>query len=67
MKREELVALKNEAHRGKIKHMTISGIASFVVGLALSLAGDHMYRAGAHRMGELLIDDLIKNAEEPRE
>ena len=66
MTREEMVALKNEAHRGKVKHMVIGGIASFVSGLTLSLLDDHMYKAGAHRMGELLMDDLIKN-DEPRE
>lgn len=66
MAREEMVALKNDAHRGKVKHMVIGGVASFVSGLALSMMADHMYRAGAHRMGELLMDDIIKNAE-PRE
>ena len=66
MTKEEMVALKNEAHRGKVKHMVIGGAASFVSGLALSLLADHMYRAGAHRMGELLMDDMIKNTE-PRE
>ena len=66
MTREEMVALKNEAHRGKVKHMMIGGVATFVSGMALSLMADHMYRAGGHKMGELLMDDLIKNAE-PRE
>lgn len=66
MAREELVALKNEAHRGKVKHTAIGGIWGFVAGFALSLAVDHMYKAGAHRMGELLMDDVIKNSE-PRE
>lgn len=63
MTKEEMVALKNDAHRGKVKHMIIGGAASFVSGLALSMMADHMYRAGGHRMGELLIDDLIKNSE----